>query len=197
MAILITPFVGKTIGKADPRRYATFAFIVMALVLWMRSQFNTSADVTTLMIPTIIQGISMAFFFIPLVSLTLSGLSPDRIPAASGLSNFARITAGAFGTSITTTLWDSRATMHHAELTEHISSFSTATQEALTQLSALGMSREQALIYLNRVVDQQAFMLSANDIFAGSAALFLLLIPVVWLARPVPAGATVDAGGAH
>ena len=197
MAILITPFVGKTIGKADPRRYATFAFIVMALVLWMRSQFNTSADVTTLMIPTIIQGISMAFFFIPLVSLTLSGLSPDRIPAASGLSNFARITAGAFGTSITTTLWDSRATMHHAELSEHISSFSSATQEALTQFSALGMSREQALIYLNRVVDQQAFMLSANDIFAASAALFLLLILVVWLARPVPAGAAVDAGGAH
>lgn len=43
----------------------------------------------------------MAFFFIPLVTLRLSGL--ERIPAASGLSNFARITAGAFGTSITTT----------------------------------------------------------------------------------------------
>lgn len=58
------------------------------------------------------------------------------------------------------------------------------------------MSREQSLTYLNRLVDQQAFMLSANDIFAASAALFLVLIVIVWMAKPVMSGA-VDAGGAH
>ena len=31
------------------------------------------------------------------------------MPAAAGLSNFVRITAGAMGTSIATTLWESRA----------------------------------------------------------------------------------------
>ena len=48
-------------------RYATFAFVVFALVLWMRSHFNTQADFATILIPTIIQGVAMAFFFIPLV----------------------------------------------------------------------------------------------------------------------------------
>jgi DHA2 family multidrug resistance protein len=67
-----------------------------------------------ILIPTLIQGVAMAFFFIPLTTITLSGLTPDRIPAAAGLSNFVRITAGAMGTSIATTLWESRATMHHA-----------------------------------------------------------------------------------
>ncbi len=62
----------------------------------------------------------MAVFFIPLITLALSGLTPDRIPAASGLFNFARITAGSFGTSIATTLWDRRASLHHAQLAEHI-----------------------------------------------------------------------------
>jgi DHA2 family multidrug resistance protein len=56
------------------------------------------------MIPTIIQGVALAMFFIPLVTLSLSGLLPERIPSASGLFNFARITAGSFGTSIATTL---------------------------------------------------------------------------------------------
>ena len=37
---------------------------------------------------------------------------------------------------------------------------------------------------INRMVDQQAFMLASNDIFYGSAILFLLLIPLVWLAKP-------------
>jgi len=94
LAIFFSPVVGLTVAKIDPRRYATFSFLVFALVLWMRSNFNTQADFWTIMIPTIIQGVAMAFFFIPLVTITLSGLPPDRIPAASGLSNFLRITAG-------------------------------------------------------------------------------------------------------
>jgi DHA2 family multidrug resistance protein len=196
LALILTPLVGKTTQKVDPRIYATIAFVVFAVVLWMRSRFNTSADLMTLTIPTIVQGISMAFFFIPLVTLTLSGLSPERIPAASGLSNFARITAGAFGTSITTTLWENRAALHHSQLVESINIASLPTNQTLSQLSALGLSREQSLTYLNRLVDQQAFMLSASDIFAASAALFLALIVIVWMAKPVT-GAATDAGGAH
>src|SRR6478752_8435694 len=102
LAMVLSPIVGKTVGKVDPRKYATFAFLVFALVLWMRSNFNTQADMKTILIPTIIQGVAMAFFFIPLMTITMSGLTPDRIPAASGLTNFVRITAGAMGTSIST-----------------------------------------------------------------------------------------------
>jgi DHA2 family multidrug resistance protein len=34
------------------------------------------------------------------------------------------------------------------------------------------------------MVDQQAFMLAANDVFYGSSIIFLMLIPLVWLSRP-------------
>jgi DHA2 family multidrug resistance protein len=197
LAILLMPFVGKNSQKVDPRILSSFAFITFALVLWLRSLFNTQADVSTLLIPTFIQGIAMAFFFVPLMTLIMSDLPPERIAAASGLSNFARITAGAFGTSITTTLWDNRAALHHAELVEFIDGASIATNQALTGLAATGLSREQGLLYINRLVDQQAFMLSANDIFAFSSALFVALIAVIWFARPRRSGVAVDAGGAH
>ena len=197
LAILLMPVVGKKSQKVDPRLMATFAFIVFALVLWLRSGFNTQADVSTLLIPTFIQGVAMAFFFVPLMTLIMSGLPHDRIPAASGLSNFTRITAGAFGTSITTTLWENRASLHHAELIESINSASATTNQALSGLSSLGMGREQSLSFINRLVDQQAFMLSANDIFAASSVLFLLLIAIVGIAHPGRLGAPVDAGGAH
>ena len=199
LAILLTPLVGRTVHKVDPRHFATGAFVVFALVLYMRSRFNTSADLWTLMVPTIIQGAAMAIFFIPLVTLSLSGLSPDRIPAASGLFNFARITAGSFGTSITTTFWDHRATLHHAQLAEHITGANAASTQALATLQAGGLSPEQSYAMLNRLVDQQAFMLSANDLFYVSALLFLALIAVVWLARPVkgPPPGKDAAAGAH
>ena len=199
LAIVLTPFVGRTINKVDPRVFVTGAFLIFALVLFMRADFNTSADFWTLMMPTIIQGAAVAIFFIPLVTLSLSGLSPDRIPSASGIFNFARITAGSFGTSIATTAWDHRATLHHAQLVEHLSSADAASSQALATLHASGLTPDQSYALLNRLVDQQAFMLSANDVFYVSGLLFLALIAVVWLARPVRGApqASEAAAGAH
>jgi len=199
LALVFSPLVGKTITKVDPRRYATFAFLVFGLVLWMRSHFNTQADMATILVPTVIQGIAMAFFFIPLVTITLSGISPDRIPSASGLTNFVRITAGAIGTSVVTTVWENRAALHHAQLSELVSQGSPAALSALQGFQALGMTPDQALAQINRLTDQQAFMLAANDVFYVSAALFMVLIPLVWVTRPIPAqGGSADAAaGAH
>jgi MFS transporter, DHA2 family, multidrug resistance protein len=200
LAIILTPTVGQAMRRTDPRVIATVAFLVFALVLAMRSQFSTDTPFATMLVPTVIQGIAMACFFVPLITLSLSGLSPERIPAASGLFNFARITAGSFGTSIVTTLWDRRATLHHARLIEHLSAADPATAPSLATLQAGGMASAQDATALNRLVDNQAFMLSANDIFYASALLFVCLIVVIWLARPVrQAGAPASAAatGAH
>ena len=199
LALVLSPVVGKTIHKVDPRRYATGAFLVFALVLYLRSRFNTQADVATILVPTIIQGIAMALFFVPLVTITLSGLPPQRLPSASGLSNFMRITCGAIGTSIITTIWENRAAMHHAQLSEMVNQGSPAAGALLNLQSAVGLSPEQALGQMNLLVDQQAFMLAANDVFYASAIIFMLLIPLVWLARPTvaSAGSADAAAGAH
>ncbi|MDB5731984.1 MAG: emrB [Variovorax sp.] len=198
LAIVLSPVVGLTVGKFDARRYATFSFVVFALVLWMRSRFNTQADFATIMIPTIIQGVAMAFFFIPLVTITLSGLPPERIPAASGLSNFARITAGAMGTSIVTTVWESRAALHHAQLVESVTQGNAAAMGAINGLGASGLAPTQVLGQLNGIVNQQSFMLATDDVFYASAVLFILLIPLVWLSHPQRGGAGADAAaGAH
>jgi DHA2 family multidrug resistance protein len=189
LAILLSPLVGRNITKVDPRLFATVSFAIFAVVLYMRSQFNTDADFRTLMVPTILQGAAVAVFFIPLVSLSLSGLSPDRFPAASGLFNFARITAGSFGTSIATTMWDRGASLHHAQLAEHISPFDANALQALDTMRAGGVGQQQSYQMLNHLIDQQAFMLSANDIFFMSALLFLGLIGVIWLARPIRSAA--------
>ena len=199
LAILLSPVVGRFNDRVDPRIFVTVSFAIFALVLFMRAHFNTDATITTLMLPTVIQGAAMAAFFIPLVSISLSGLAPERIPAASGLFNFARITAGAFGTSITTTLWDRRATLHHAQLVEHLSPNNPVTAQALGTLHGSGMGPDQSYAALNRLVDAQAFMLSADDIFYVSGMLFIALIALVWLARPVRAAAAAGAAaaGAH
>ena len=198
LAIMLSPIVGRFVNRVDPRLLVTASFAIFSLVLFMRSHFNTDATIAVLIVPTVIQGAALAAFFIPLVSISLSGLAPERIPAASGLFNFARITAGAFGTSITTTLWDRRATLHHAQLVERLTAGDPVTSQALGSLHAGGVGSDQSYELLNRLVDVQAFMLSADDIFYVSALLFLGLMALVWLARPVHGtGAGASAAGAH
>src|SRR6266581_1069982 len=159
LAILLTPIVGKNMHRVDPRIFASASFGVLAVVLLMRSHFNTSADFATLLVPTFIQGAALAVFFIPLITLGLSGLTPDRIPAASGLFNFARITAGSFGTSIVTTFWDRRASLHHAQLAEHLTRYDPSSAQALSGMQAGGLSSPQSYEAVNRLIDQQAYML--------------------------------------
>jgi DHA2 family multidrug resistance protein len=183
-ALLLSPLVGRWVGKFDPRLLGSVAFLIFAISLYMRTGYNTQANFGFLVVPVIVQGAAVAFFFVPLVSLVLSGLTPDRVPAASGLSNFARIVSGSFGTSIATTLWDNRAILHHAQLTEYVSSSSAATQAYVRTLQAGGLSLQQAGAAINRSIDVEAHLLAANDLFLASSILFLLMIGVIWLARP-------------
>jgi len=202
LAIVLTPIIGKLLATRDPRLLVTVSFFIFAAVLFMRADFNTDTDVRTLVIPTIIQGAAMAAFFVPLTSITLSGLEPWRIPAASGLSNFARLTAGAFGTSIATTLWENRATLHHAQLTEVARPGEQAFDQIMDTLqSSVGVTHQQALTMIDGLINTQAFTLSALDVFYASGVIFLLLTVLVWFARPRRAKGGGDAAeaaaGAH
>ncbi len=198
LAILLTPVVGKKLNVWDPRLMATGAFMVFAVVLWIRASFTTETDLAFILIPTILQGAALAFFFIPLTTVSLAGLGPERIPAAAGLSNFVRITAGAMGTSIATTVWDQRASLHHAHFTEPLVQGQGAFGAFVDAMTQAGLSSEQAWLQVNRMIDQQAFTRAADDIFYASAWGFILLIAIIWIPdRPAKYKPTVRADNAN
>lgn len=185
-ALLLSPMVGKVLPKSDPRLFASASFLIFAGVSYMRSQFTLDATPWTIILPQLIQGGATAMFFVPLTALTLTGLHHSRIPAAAGLSNFMRMTAAAFGTSISTTLWDNRAALHHARLVEHINAYDEPARTAIDTLAARGMPHDQIMALLNREATAQAYMMSANDFFLLAAALLTLLAGAIWLAKAPP-----------
>jgi DHA2 family multidrug resistance protein len=104
------------------------------------------------------------------------------------------------GTSISTTVWENRATLHHQHLVEQLGQGNAIAGETVAKLTAGGLSPEQAWAQINRLIDQQAFTRAADDIFLASAGLFLLLILSIWLTKRPPriAGAApIDTSGAH
>jgi len=196
-AILLMPIIGRYMNRVDIRWITTGSFLIFALVFWMRSNFTTGDGYWEYAIPTVIQGIATAMFFVPLLGIILSGLPPHRIAAASGLSNFARIVAGAFGTSIYTTMWTNRASLHHEQLAMHIYAGNPISAPVVQGLQKGGFSYQQALAVIDRLIDQQAYTISVDEMFRLSAWLFLGLILLVWLVKPAKNGGPVDAAGAH
>ena len=196
LSLVIAPFLGRALPHLDARKVASGAFLGFAMVMFMRSHFDLQTDFWSIMLPTFIQGAATVTFFLPLTALLLSGLPPERIPAATGLSNFARFTAGAFGASVSVTLWNDRAALHRAHLVEHINAFDPDARNALAAMHAHGLTPDQALGLMDRLIDQQARMLGTVDLFWFSGMLFLVLTVLVWIAKPanVAHRASPDAG---
>lgn len=108
----------------------------------------------------------------PLTTITLSGLPPERLAAASSLSNFTRTLAGSIGTSITTTMWTDRESLHHAQLTESVTAYNPNAQAMYDKLEGLGMTHQQASGWIAQQITNQGLIISANEIFWMSAGIF-------------------------
>ncbi|WP_333897299.1 multidrug efflux MFS transporter permease subunit EmrB [Mixta calida] len=195
--VILSPIIGRFAHRIDMRKLVTFSFIMYAVCFyWRAGTFEPGMDFGASAWPQFIQGLAVACFFMPLTTITLSGLPPERLAAASSLSNFLRTLAGSIGTSITTTMWTNRESMHHSYFSESITPYSSNAQETYRQLEQLGMSQQQASGYIAQQITNQGLIISANEVFWLSAGIFLMLVITIWFARP-PFSSGGGGGGAH
>jgi len=188
IAILLTPLSAQMMSRIDARLIASAAFIAFAVSFFLRAGLTDQASFFDFMVPFAVQGIAMATFFLAMITILLDGVPPARIPLASGLSNFARITAGGFAASIVTTLWDRREALHQSRLADGLTAFAPALKAVVAGLHRLGLPELGAQAAITHTLTGQAYMLAADDIFYVSGWLSLILIGMVWLCRPAKSG---------
>ena len=188
LSLLITPFVGRFISRINLRLAASFAFCVFGAAIFWTATLNESASFAQFAMPRLMQGVGVSFFFLPLNQILLSGVPANELASASGVSNFVRTMSGSFSTAIAVWVWNRRSDYHHAVLTEHIRNSVDAWTQYQAQLAAHGITGAGASEYVNFVISGQASTLGVNDVFNMLGLMFLLLIPLIWLAKP-PFGA--------
>jgi len=182
VAVLLTPFVAKMSGRIDARILATVAFASFGLSYYLRSGYTTYASFQDLMLPLLVQGIAMSTFFLAMLTISLDRIPPERLPSASGISNFARITAGSFAASLITTAWDRREALHQSRLSEAVGSGMPLTM-ARDALTRMGLTDTQAAGAMTRQMVGQAYLLASTDLFRLSAWLCITLVVIVWFTR--------------
>ena len=192
IAVLLTPLSSKLLSRIDARIIASVAFVAFAVSFLMRANFTNELSFLDYMLPLLVQGVSLATFFLAMITILLDGVPPQRIPLASGLSNFARITGGGFAASIVTTLWDRREALHQSRMTDLTTNFSPALRAATTHLHQLGLPGLGPQASLVRAISREAYLLAANDLFWASGWICIALIGMVWLCHRAVSG-----GGTH
>jgi DHA2 family multidrug resistance protein len=192
-AFLLSPAVGRNLGRVDARLFATASFLIFAAASFWRAGFTPDADYASLALPQLLQGAGIAMYFAPLIAIALGDLPPERMAFGSGLVNFFRTTAGSFGASLVTAFWLRREALHHTHLVEGLTPYDPQAAEALTRLADSGLGDPASFAHLERAVTHQSTLLAANDLFWLSGWLFLVLVGSVWLARKPSAGGPVAA----
>ncbi len=182
VAVVLSPFAARMSGKIDARILATIAFMAFALSYYMRSGYTTTASSWDFMLPLLVQGVAMSVFFLSMLTISLDGIPPQRLPSATGISNFARIVAGSFAASIITTAWDRREALHQSRLSEAVGQ-GMPLQMASEALQRMGATSTQAAAAVTRQMVGQAYLLASTDLFRVSAWLCAALIVIVWFTR--------------
>jgi DHA2 family multidrug resistance protein len=181
VAILLSPVGAQIMSRVDARWTATLSLAAFAASFWMRSGYTPDASFGALVVPMLMQGVAVSVFFVSMITITLNGVPLNQMPSATGLSNFTRLSAGAFAAALTTTIWDRSASLHQTRLAESVSGADANWVGAITGMSRMGMSLPQSLSALTRQFSDQAYMLAALDFFRASAWIMILLIPFLWL----------------
>jgi MFS transporter, DHA2 family, multidrug resistance protein len=184
LALVFSILVGLYAHRFDARVLATFGFLVFAGVLWWDTHFTLTMTFTQIVTPGLIQGIGLPCFFIPLTAATLSRVPDHQLAAASSLSNFLRTLAAAFGTAVSVTLWDHRATFHYATLAQSVTKESGGTQHVVATLHAMGASGARETGALHQITMQQAYMMATSDMFFMACVTCVVLAALMWLTRP-------------
>lgn len=184
MAILLVPFVGRSLRIIEPRIFSTLCFSFFAIAFYWRAHFTADADFWTYAMPQLIQGLGVAMFFAPLMTISMGNMPQERLAAAAGLQNFTRVLMGSFGISAYVTLWEQRGAIHRAQLAEHISTLSPNTEAYMQRLAELGMDPSRMHASMDQLLARQAFTMATNDIYWVALGLAVFLIFFVWLAKP-------------
>lgn len=181
--MLLTPIVGRTLPRLNLKYLLSVSFFLLWLGTYLSGQMNTDATIWDVSIPRLLQGAGLGLFFVPLLTIALSNISPQRLASATGLFYFTRTLAGSVGVSIGVTVWDRRESFHHARLAELFGA------DRLARLWDYGGERLAAAVpaqypLVERMIARQANMLAVNDLFFACSWLIPPILLLVWLAKP-------------
>ncbi len=202
LIILMLPLIGLLMSKADARVLVTIGFLCLSgSLLYMAHKIDMQMDFMTAVELRCFQSVGMAFLFVPIQTLSYSGVPPQKYNQVSGIMNLSRNMGGDLGIAFVTTLISRRAQMHQTNLSSHMTSYDPQFLAGLHGMagslehggasSFVAAKQATAMMYRRLVVEATNLAYLDALFVLGLAA--ACMVPIVWLS-PRPQG-RAPAGG--
>jgi DHA2 family multidrug resistance protein len=201
-ALLFTPLAGHLTTKTDPRRLLAVGIVLGSITMFQLSGLNLYAGFWDIFWAQVLQGVALSFLFIPLMSLAMSHISPQKMGNATSIFNLMRNIGGSVGIALMTTFLARRSQVHQNHLVANVTAGSPQTARLLQGLRANFVAHgidgvtatRKALGAVYGMVQQHAAMLAFVEAFWVMGVVFLLMLvflPMLQYSKPVRSAKTV------
>jgi DHA2 family multidrug resistance protein len=197
-SFIAMPIVGAIMARFDPRKLLVIGIGTASFTLLQLSWLNLDAGYWQIFWPQIVQGIALAFLFVPLTTATMSPIAPERMGNATSIFNLMRNIGGSTGIAAVTTLIARREQVHTNILGSHVNVYDFGSRMRLKEMTAFFISKgsdpptasHRAYLALFGMVQRQSAMQSFVEAFWLLAIIFLALVPLIFIMKKPKAHST-------
>jgi MFS transporter, DHA2 family, multidrug resistance protein len=187
-AFALMPFVPFLIRVVDIRIAVGTGLAVMAVSCFASTSLTAESAGGAFTTGQLLRGIGMILTMLFLNQATIASVSKEDAGDASGIFNAARNLGGSFALAGLASFQDQRMSLHSRRMEETLWANDPRLREYIDAMSGALGSAEAGLQSLAGTIQQQAFVMTYNDIFWTMAAATLATLPLVFFLRPLPKG---------
>lgn len=190
-SLILMPFTPLLMKYIDIRIAVAFGMMIMALSCWTDTTLTAESTGGAFTESQLLRGVGTIFVMLFLNQAAIRSVPPALAGDAAGLFNAARNLGGSVGLALLATIQDQRSWFHARRIEETLSANSVALQDYLQQMSRTVGSREAAIRTVGQTIQQQALVMTFNDMFWLLSVGIVLVTPLVLFLRPLPQGGPV------
>jgi len=183
--------VGRLLVVFEARTLVFVGLALSAATLYVMVGFTLDTTPWTVVVTGILQGSGIGLVFVPLSTVAFTTLPGHLRTSGTAMLTLVRNIGSSIGISMVIANLTSKTTLMHARLSENITPFNDALQQAGSLLST---ATDQGRALLDAMLTQQATVIAYENAFKLLMVLTLISLPLVFAIGS--ARAKPDTGGA-
>lgn len=190
--VLLMPLMPWLLGNVDVRLMVGLGMAAFACACFVNLGLSADSVGLHFVLGQLLQGVGLALAMMALNQAAISSVPRELTSDASGLFNAARNLGGSIGLAIIATFQERRFSLHMQMVSSSTTANSPLAQDYLHVLgapvAAAGEAPMQGYARLARLVQQQALVLTYNDLFWIFGVIVVCTLPLILLLKPLPKG---------
>jgi len=191
-SLLMMPLVPILVRKLDIRIAVALGMGIMGFSAWLETGLTLASSGGDFTESQLMRGVGQILSMLFLSQAVVQSVPPRDAGDASGLFNAVRNLGGSFALAGISILQQDRVWLHSRRLEETLNANAPAVQDYVKGLGSVA-GPDASLSLIGQQIQQQALVMTYNDIFFAMSLVTVCVVPLVLFLRPLPRNASLGA----